>query len=110
MNAGAYKHIITIEHQKIQVDEIGNDIPIWETYKTDYAYVNGLSGKEYWEASQTQSENTVDFTLRWKPYLDEINTVDYRIVFGGKVFNIKTVDNIRYANKNVKLRAEVNNG
>ena len=63
MNAGAYKERVFIEKCAVETDEIGNKIPIWSEHYSGYAYVNNLSGSEYWEAAQTQSENTVVFTF-----------------------------------------------
>lgn len=110
MQSGAYKHLITIEKREKIIDSIGNTKKQWIEFKKDYAYANGLSGQEYWEAQKSNDENTIDFTLRWKPYLDTIDTKEYRIVFKGKMYNIKTIDNIRFNNKNVKIRCTSENG
>ena len=50
MNAGAYTQRIVIEKLTHRYDEIGNPVEEWNSYKRIYAYMNGLSGKEYWEA------------------------------------------------------------
>lgn len=110
MQSGAYKHQIVIERRETTIDAIGNTVRRWEVHKHDYAYVNGISGREYWEAQAVNKENTVDFTLRWKPYIDELNTIDYRVKFKGEYYNIETIDNIRFANQTVKLRCISSNG
>ena len=69
MNAGAYTQRIAIEKLVRGYDEIGNPVENWEPYKKMYAYMNGLSGKEYWEAATLNAENTVDFVCRWKSFL-----------------------------------------
>ena len=44
----------------------------WEDFYTNYAYVNSLSGNERWMAAQVESDQTVRFSLRWHPQLDEV--------------------------------------
>lgn len=110
MQSGAYKHLIQIEKRITIIDSIGNTKKRWDDFKKDYAYINGLSGNEYWEAQANNVENTIDFTLRWKPYMDQMNTLDYKIVFKGKSYNIRTIDNVRYENKTVKFRCISENG
>lgn len=105
MDAGAYRGKLVIQKMKSEQDEIGNPLEKWEDYKKCYAYVNGLSGKEYWEAANVQQENTVEFVFRWKPFFDMMDTKQYRILFNEKSYNIRSIDNIRYRNKTVKIRA-----
>lgn len=105
MNAGAYTQRIVIEKLTHRYDEIGNPVEEWNSYKRIYAYMNGLSGKEYWEAATLNAENTVDFVCRWKKFFDEIDTRNYRIVWRRKKFNIKTIDNVQFRNETAKIRA-----
>ncbi|MGL6197818.1 MAG: phage head closure protein [Lachnospiraceae bacterium] len=104
MDAGAYRTKITIQKKTTTKDAIGNSVVVWEDDKFFHAYANGLSGREYWEAAQVQGENTVDFTIRWHPYFDQINNKEYQLVMGEKVFNIRTIDNIQFKNETVKIR------
>ena len=84
MNAGAYSQKIMIEKLMHDYDNIGNPVEKWKPFKRDYAYMNGLSGKEYWEAATLNAENTVDFVCRWKKFFD---------------------DNVQFRNEIVKIRA-----
>lgn len=105
MDAGAYRQRIIIETLTHGYDEVRNPLEEWRPYKKIYAYMNGLSGKEYWEAATLNAENTVDFVCRWKKFFDYMDTRTYRIVWRGKIFNIKTIDNVRFQNEIVKIRA-----
>ena len=105
MDAGAYTQRISIEKLSHNYDSIGNPVEEWKPFKKAYAYMNGLSGKEYWEAAVLKEENTVDFVCRWKKLFDEIDVKNYRIVWRGKIFNIKTIDNVQFRNEIVKIRA-----
>jgi len=104
MNAGAYREKIAIEKCTITADEIGNHKSTWAEYYTGYAYVNMLSGSEYWAAAQLNAEQTVQFTLRYHRLLDGMDSTNYRIIFRGDTYNITSVDNVRYKNETIKLR------
>lgn len=105
MNAGAYRELVVIEKSGYAEDDIGNQIPSWTEYYRGYAYMNNLSGSEYWEAAQTQSQNTIMFVFRYHPLLGAMNTKEYRLVHWGKAYNITSIDNVQYKNETVKIRA-----
>ena len=105
MNAGAYRDRITIEKCSYEADAIGNRKAVWAEYWAGFAYVNNLSGAEYWAAAQVKAEETVQFILRYTKMLDVLNSTGYRIRFRGDSYNIESVDNVRYRNETVKIRA-----
>lgn len=110
MDSGAYRSLVTIQQYVSGFDDIGNPSEEWQNYKTCYAYVNGLSGREYWEAAVVHGENTVEFVFRWKPFFDSMNTKQYRILFNGGIYDITSIDNIQFRNKTVKIKAVTKNG
>ena len=105
MNAGAYRELVVIEKSGYAEDDIGNQIPSWTEYYRGYAYMNNLSGSEYWEAAQTQSQNTIMFVFRYHPLLGAMNTKEYQLMHRGKAYNITSIDNVQYKNETVKIRA-----
>ncbi len=107
MNAGAYREPVTIEKCQYSGDEIGNQAPAWTVHYRGYAYVNNLSGSEYWAAAQTQAQDTVVFIMRHHPLLAVINTREYRLIHRGRAYNITSIDNVQYKNETVKLRTTV---
>lgn len=107
MNAGVYREPVTIEKSGYTEDDIGNQIPGWAIHYKGYAYMNNLSGKEYWEAAQTQAENTVIFTMRYHPKLSTMNTTKYRLKHRGKEYNITSIDNVQYKNETIKMRTKL---
>lgn len=110
MDSGAYRSLVTIQQYVSGFDDIGNPSEEWQDYKTCYAYVNGLSGREYWEAAVVHGENTVEFVFRWKPFFNSMNTKQYRILFNGGIYDITSIDNIQFRNKTVKIKAVTKNG
>lgn len=105
MNAGAYREPVTIEKNSYTEDDIGNQVLTWIEYYRGYAYMNNLSGTEYWEAAQTQAQNTVMFILRFHHLLEAMNTKEYRLIHRSKEYNITSIDNVQYKNETIKIRA-----
>lgn len=110
MDSGAYRSIVTFQKYVKGYDDIGNTTDQWQNYKRAYAYVNGLSGAEYWEAANTHQENTVEFVFRWKSFFDEMNTKQFRILFKGQIYDINLIDNLQFRNKTVKIKAVSKSG
>lgn len=107
MNAGAYRWKVRIQKVQQEYDEIGNPKSEWKDWKYAYAYANGLSGREYWEAANTHQEDTVEFLFRWYPFFDQINSREYRLVFQNEIYDIKYIANLQYRNRTVKIKAVV---
>ncbi len=102
MNPGELKNRITIQSY-VEIEENNVTKGDWTNYKTIWCKANNLYGKEYWEAKKYNAENTVEFTIRYNACPDI--SVKNRIIFKGKVFNIKSVDNVLYKNETIKIKA-----
>ncbi len=103
MNAGAYDKLITIQKRTKTRNENGFPVEEWNEYYSNYAYVNKLSGSEFWQAAETASQSTVRFEMRYHPQLDSVDTKEFRIMFGTRTFNITNVDNVQFKNETVKI-------
>lgn len=100
------KHRITLQVFTTVVNENGFEVESWVDFKTLWASVTNLHGREYFAAAVVKAENTVKFTIR---YIDGIDT-DMRILFKGKQYNINAIDNIKYENKYIEIKVlEVEN-
>ena len=105
IDAGAFREIIEIQKCRYTEDSIGNQESIKEIYYRCRAYVNNLSGNEYWAAAQTHAEDTVVFTLRYCKKLQNMDTKSYSILWEGNDYNILSIDNVQNKNEIVKIRA-----
>lgn len=106
MRTEEFNHKITFQKLSITTNENGFEEEIWEDYSTVWAAVSNLIGREYFAAAAVQAEKTVKFTIR---YLQNI-TEDTRILFEDKQYNITFIDNIKYRNKYIEIKAlEVEN-
>lgn len=95
------KHRITLQRFSSLVNENGFETEIYENYRTVWAAISNLSGKEYFEAAAVQREKTVKFLIRATSDVDET----MRILFQGNHYNITSIDNIQYENKYIEIKA-----
>lgn len=95
---------IVIQKQTVIIDTEGNQIQEWRDFHSCHAAVNGVSGREYWQARQQHEENVTTFKVRYCTVLRELNTVDYRIVFNGRVYNIEHIDNVFFAGSILNIK------
>ncbi|NFC89510.1 head-tail adaptor protein [Clostridium botulinum] len=113
---GEMRHRITIQKYNTYQNENGFDIEEWDDYKTVWASMNNLWGKEFYAAKSTNSENTIEFIVRYSKDLEKINTKEYRIKTikdknatkekdKYRYFDITFIDNIKYENKWLKIKA-----
>lgn len=107
MVLGEWKERITIQKSILGNDSVGNHVLVWKDYYTCSAYANNLSGKEYWEAAQVNAQKEIYFYIRYCSETAEMDTEHYRILFRGQVYDITFLDNVKYQNKTLKLRASL---
>ena len=96
---------IEILHITRKKDEMQATVQTLNHFYTCYAYVNGLSGKEYYEAKERNLQETVNFIIRYIPKLSSLNTNDYVIKFRNQVFDITHIDNYQFNNETLKISA-----
>lgn len=101
MDIGELKHIIAFQKLVTDTNENVFEMEDWQDYKTVWAAITNLHGREYFEAATVKAENTVKFTIRYIPNIEPT----MRIIFKGKQYNITSIDNIKYANKFIEIKA-----
>lgn len=110
MNASMLKNKITIQKKTAIPDDIGKISEIWSDFMVVHAYANRLSGQELIVAAANGQQDTVTFSVRYCRALADLNSNDFRIIFMGRIFNILTVDNVMFLNKELKIRAVEEDG
>lgn len=101
MGAGDLKHRITFLKPSNVINENGFEAEGFIVFKTVWASASNLSGREYFVAAAVQKEKTLKFKMRTISDIDE----SMRIVFQGKQYNITSINNIKYENKYVEVKA-----
>jgi len=101
MKSEELRHRITIEYRVVTTNENGYETEIWQEYKKVWASVSNLSGREYYEAAAVKAEETVKFTIRYMKGIDSA----MRILFKDKRHNIVSIDNIKYRDRFIEIKA-----
>ena len=96
---------IIIQKFTVIQDELGNQFQEWTDWQTVWAERNNLWGQEYYAAKVVNEENTVVFVIRDAPFIEEMNTLEYRIKHEDKVFDIKQIDRLQDGGLWVKIKA-----
>ena len=110
LNPGIMRERITIQKNISSKDSRGNPVDGWQDHYSCHAYVNELSGSEFYEARQVFLENTVRFTVRYTPKLKDLDTTSYRLLFRGRIYDITFVDNPQFRNEILKISAICKDG
>lgn len=109
MNIGQLRHRIEFQRLENTFDDEGFPREEYVTFQKSWSDVNDLYGKEYWDSKQQLSENITVFHTR---YYKNIDTNCY-ILFKGQRYEIIEIDNIKYLNKELKIKSKlqvINNG
>ncbi|NLA28029.1 MAG: phage head closure protein [Firmicutes bacterium] len=86
------RHRIIIQRKHDTFDKHQNPVECWRYWRTLPAERTELFGKEYYAAAAVGEEQTVVFYVRHVPFLDDLDSVKYRLLYGGKAYDIRQVD------------------
>lgn len=104
INAGKLRSKIIIQKKLVVADEILQQKEVWADYHTCYAYISCISGKEYWQSAVLNAEGDIKITIRYSAKVSDLNTRDYRVLYGKKIYDISFIDNS--ANGIIKITAK----
>lgn len=97
VKAGDLPHRVEIQSFTETRDAYGGVTKTPVTDATVWARVSPLSGREYWQAAQVQSETTHEIEIRYRTRPE----AKQRVLWGSRVFEILSV--INPEERNVKL-------
>lgn len=97
---------VTFQKNIVVVDAIGNHKNEWTDEYSCYATVSGEGGSETQTAGITVDNADLAFTVRYCKKTAGITTDGYRVLFGGEIYNILSIDHMNYKRKAIKLRCE----
>ena len=110
MNPGELNKRITILKKDIITDANGFEVESWTEFKTVWAKIKNLNGREFFQAQQIQSKATKKATIR---YIEELDssiysraTIDYKIQYKNNNYNLGYSDNIKESNNFLELLLE----
>ena len=98
MNPGQLRHRITIQHVSgTTTNTSGEEIPRYVNWKTAWASVEPLKGREYLEAQKLRAELTYRIKIRYLADLEQ----SMRVKFKDRIFRIESIINLNEANREI---------
>ena len=97
---------VTFQKNRVQTDAIGNHTNAWEDYYTCFATIGGegmAGSKEKAVAGTTVEDVDMTVTVRYCKQAAVINSLEYRILFHGEIYNITNVDHMNFKKKSLKF-------
>lgn len=90
-------------------DRYANHISKWADYFSCWATcsTSGRSADETQEAGYTQEGDRLDITVRWSSETAVVNSKEYRIVLGGRIYNITGIDEMGFRKNSRKFHTEL---
>lgn len=109
MNIAGLRTRITIQKNETVVDNYGNHKSEWADYFTCWAtaVTNGLSSGEEASAGHTVEACRLDITIRYSSETAAVNTKQYRILLGERIYNILSIDEMGFKHNSRKLHTEL---
>ena len=109
MNIAGLRVRITIQKNETVVDKYGNHKSSWTDYFTCWAtaVTSGLSTKEEEAASHTVEADRLDFTVRYSSETAAVNSKQYRILLGERIYNIQSIDEMGFKHNSRKIHTEL---
>lgn len=104
MDIGLLNLRIQIQKNAVISDAIGNRKNTWTDYFSCYATIGGESGTEIYRAGEILESADLTFTVRYSSETAAVTPSEYRIVYGGELYNIIAVDHQNNKRKSLKFR------
>ncbi|KGR89042.1 phage head closure protein [Lysinibacillus odysseyi] len=108
-HSGLYRHRILIRKRTTTVDELLQEIEVFEDYGYYWAMTKTLKGSEFIAAAKEQTENTVRFVVRYAKSLDEFIAAEkttFEVVHNGITYDVQSAMNDDFINQTVTIVAE----
>ncbi len=107
MNISGLRVRITIQKNQTIVDQYKNHTSAWTDYYACWAtaMASRKSAEETQEAGYTQEAGRLDITVRWSSETAAVNSSQYRIILGGRIYNILGIDEMGFHHKSRKFHA-----
>ncbi len=100
---------IIIQKNETVVDKYGNHKSVWEDYFPCWATAasSGLSSNEGEAAGHTVEEDRLNFTVRYCSETAAVNSKQYRIKLGERIYNIQSIDEMGFRHNSRKFHTQL---
>ena len=97
---------VTFQKNTAVTDAIGNHTNDWQDYYSCFATIGGegsAGSKEKAVAGTTVEDADMTVTVRYCEQAAQINSLEYRIIFHGEIYNIVSVDHMNFKKRCLKF-------
>lgn len=99
---GDLQHPVSVEEEVGTPNQTGGFTRTWVPYTTIFCKVTQKGGGEPQQQDRLTNTKPTEFITRWRA--DIIETM--RLVFRGKQYNIRSLDNLEFRNEWLIIKAE----
>ena len=109
MNVSGLNVRVTIQKSVAKKDKYRNRISVWEDYFSCWASVvsSRQNADETQNAGYTQEADRLDLTVRWCSETAAVNSKQYRIIIGERIYNITGIDEMGFRHNSRKFHVEL---
>lgn len=109
MNIASLRVRITIQKNTTVIDAIGNHSSVWEDYFSCWATAtaSGKSAEEENNAGHTEEADRMDFTVRWSSETAAVNSKQFRVLLGDRVYDILSIDDMGFRHNSRKFHTRL---
>ena len=105
MDIGALRTRIIIQKNETAVDQYRNHTSVWKDWFSCWAtaVASGKSAEETQNAGYTQEADRLDITVRWSSETAAVNSKEYRVLLGGRIYDIISIDDMGFKRNSRKF-------
>ena len=109
MNIAGLRVRITIQKNETVTDKYGNHKSAWTDYFKCWAtaVASSKSAEETEHAATTQEADRLDITVRWSSETAAVNSKQYRVLLGERIYNILSIDDMGFRHNSRKLHTQL---
>lgn len=101
LRIGNLRHRITFQVPITTVNEIGEEVTGYSDFKTVWAAIEPLHGREFEEGNKNSNEVTHRIKIRYTPGLSG----DMKIIYKNREFDIQSIINVNERNRELHIMA-----
>ena len=98
---------ITFQKNTAVTDKYENHTTQWVDYFSCYTYASTYQYDKEKDSEVIREEQTISFEVRYCSELKNLNSIQYRVVFHGSVYNIISVDMMNYQFRTIRVRCKL---
>ena len=95
---------VDLQRRKNASDAVGNRRSEWETVRSCFATVSSEGGRQEAQGGVAAADATeIAFTVRWCRAVEDVDNTGWRVLFGGRAWDVTGVDHMGFRRECVKL-------